>query len=235
MELIKQNWTDDDITQFYVYEKTLKSNLNDCTWEQKIVNTTLDCYGKTSYKAKQTAKKIKKGNYIEFVSKLKVKTHFDSLVLSYLICSIKDFEIFEHYLDLFVETIDNWASADTLKFEKRDNEKLVALSKKYLQSSKPFVRRVGVNIWFELIKHENYFNMSFDVLNSLKNEQEYYVNMCGAWLLSCCFVKNKQRTYEFFKNNHTNSFIINKAISKCRDSFRVSEEDKQNLLNFRVR
>ena len=30
-----------------------------------------------------------------------------------------------------------------------------------------------------------------------------------------------------------NKFTINKAISKCRDSFRVSEEDKNLLLKYK--
>ena len=39
---------------------------------------------------------------------------------------------------------------------------------------------------------------------------------------------------QFFENNHTNKFIINKAISKCRDSFRVSQEDKEILKNYNL-
>ena len=138
-------------------------------------------------------------------------------------------------MDRFVVTIDNWASTDTLSFKKRDKEKLFALAKKYLQDDKIFVRRTGVNIFFELIKDKNYLNYAFDILNSLKDEKEYYVNMCGAWLLSFCFIGYRDETLEFFKNNSTNAFIINKGISKCRDSFRVSKEDKDLLLKFKIK
>ena len=35
------------------------------------------------------------------------------------------------------------------------------------------------------------------------------------------------------ENNNLNKFVINKGISKCRDSFRISQEDKQWLLQFK--
>ena len=66
-----------------------------------------------------------------------------------------------------------------------------------------------------------------------KDENEYYVNMSAAWLLCECFIKQREATLKYFKNNTTNNFIINKAISKCRDSFRVSIEDKKLLVTFK--
>ena len=35
------------------------------------------------------------------------------------------------------------------------------------------------------------------------------------------------------KRAYLNDFVINKTISKCRDSFRVSAEDKEMLLGFK--
>ena len=233
MNLVKNIWTDKDIKEFNDYILILKSNEKDCTWEKKIVNTKLDCFGKTSFKAKQLCKEIKKGNFISFIEKLKIENHLHSLLIGYLISSIKDFDNFEKFLLKYVLTIDNWASCDTIKFKNKNKKSLESLSKKLLLSDKCFVKRVGINIYFELIKDKNYVKNAFDVLNSLKNEKEYYVNMCGAWLLCELFVKNRDETLEYFKNNSTNSFIINKAISKCRDSFRISVEDKELLKKYK--
>ena len=65
------------------------------------------------------------------------------------------------------------------------------------------------------------------------NEEEYYVNMCIAWFVAECFIKRRETTLKFLKTNKLNKFTINKAISKCRDSYRVSAEDKQMLLAFK--
>lgn len=234
MELNKKTWNKSDILNFQQnFEPTLIGTEKECLWEQKIVNTKLQCFGKTSAKAKDIAKQILKGNYLEFIDNLSIKTHFDSLLIAYLICHIKDFQLFEEKLSKFVKTIDNWASTDTLKFQKYDKEKLFLLSKKFLASDMPFIRRVGVNIYFELIKSEEYVNYAFQTLDNLKNEKEYYVNMASAWLLCDLFVKHREQTIKYFSKNNTNAFIINKAISKCRDSFRVSLDDKNFLLRFK--
>ena len=235
MDLILDNWTPEKIAEFKMYEQTIKSDEKDCEWEQRIVNTKQECFGRTSAKAKDITKQICKGNFLSFLDNLKIENHLESLIYSYLICKIKDFDLFEKYLDKFVGTIDNWASSDTLTFKKRDKEKLFTLAKKYLKDERTFVRRTGVNIFFELIKDKKYLDYAFKLLNSLKDEQEYYVNMCGAWLLSFCFIDYRNETLEFFKNHSTNDFIINKGISKCRDSFRVSQEDKDLLLEFKIK
>lgn len=235
MEFVKEIWKKQDIEEYYWFSQTLIGDEKSCTWEQKIVNTKLKCFGKTSDKAKKIVKEIKKGNFVSFIDNLEIKTHLDSLISAYLISIIKDFEVFEQKLDRYVETIDNWASCDTLNFSKKDYVKLSILSKKYLKSKKPFVRRVGINIYFELIKEEKYLDEVFVLLNSLKDEKEYYVNMCASWLLCECFVKYKEKTFGFFRNNSTNAFIINKAISKCHDSFRILSEDKNELQKYRIK
>lgn len=235
MDLVKENWTENDILNFHQWSLKLKGDDYDCKWEKRIVNTELECFARTSAKAKDCVKQIKKGNYISFLDLVDIKTHFDSIVSAYLINLIKDFEEYKKQLDKFVLTIDNWASADVLKFEKHSGENLYNLSLEYLKSEKTFVRRVGLDIWFELIKRECYIDKVFDVLDKLNSEQEYYVNMCGAWLLAECMIKNRDKTLAYFENNKTNSFVINKAVSKCRDGFRISEEDKQYLLKFKIK
>ena len=70
-------------------------------------------------------------------------------------------------------------------------------------------------------------------LTGCKKETEYYVNMACAWLLAECFIKFRNETLHFLEQNTLNDFIVNKGIQKCRDSFRVSDEDKDLLLKFK--
>lgn len=235
MELTKKTWSEKNFCEFREWQKSLKGDDLNASWEQRIVNTKLDCLAKTSTKAKDAVKQIKKGNYISFLEGVEILSHFDSIVSAYLLNLINDSVIYERLLDKFVITIDNWASADSLKFGKFDKGFLIKLSNRYLLNDKEFVRRVGVNFWFEIIKDKKYLNDCFEMLNSLKKEQEYYVNMCGAWLLAECMAKYRDETLKYFNKNSTNSFIINKSISKCRDSFRISKEDKDLLLKFKIK
>ena len=63
-------------------------------------------------------------------------------------------------------------------------------------------------------------------------EQEYYVNMAIAWLLCEIMIFYPAETLKFlnnYKNKYkesNNIFVLKKTISKCRDSFRISEENK---------
>jgi len=233
MELIKSVWTKDDIVEFHLFEQSFKGADRDCEWEQRIVNTKLDCYGKTSSKVKDVVKSVKKGNFISFLDNLDIQTHFDSLCYAFMLPAIKDFTTFKNHLDKYVLTIDNWASCDSLKFDKYKAESIYYLANEYLKSDKEFVKRVGLNCYMQLIKNEDYFDFSFKVLDSLKEEKQYYVNMAAAWLLFECFTINSKKTIEYFRNNNTNDFIINKGIQKCRDSFRISQEDKDYILRFK--
>ena len=53
--------------------------------------------------------------------------------------------------------------------------------------------------------------------------------MAIAWYLCDCFIKDRVETLIFLKSNKTNDFVLNKTVSKCRDSFRISKEDKELL------
>lgn len=233
MQLIKEHWTKDDIKEFIEFEKTLKGTQKEIEFEQKIVLTKLPCYGKTSSKAKEIYKQIKKGNYLEFIQNMEITSHFDTILLDLLITNIKDFSEFKKQLLRLIKQYDNWASCDALSFKKRPYNKLLTLSNSLIKSKKTFVRRVGVLIHFELIKDAKYLDNAFKLLDSLSEEKEYYVNMCAAWLLCECFAKYRNETLAYFKSNKTNNFIINKAISKCVDSYRVSFEDKVLLKGMR--
>ena len=65
------------------------------------------------------------------------------------------------------------------------------------------------------------------------DEKEYYVNMMNAWIFCECFIKQRDKTMEYLKRHKLNKFTINKGISKCRDSYRVSDIDKEMLIKYR--
>lgn len=233
IDLVRDNWSKEDIVAFHEYGKSLKGSDKDCEWEKRIINTSLECFGKTSTKAREAVSQIKKGNYVEFLRNIEITNHFESVCYAHLISCIKDKYLFRELLDKFVLTIDNWASSDTIRFSLKDTDFLLQTAIDYLESDMPFVRRTGLNILLSLAKKEQYINVIFTRLDMLKNEKEYYVNMCAAWVLSECFIHHRDATLRYYSDNHTNAFIINKSISKCHDSFRVSPEDKEFLKSFK--
>lgn len=235
MELIKSHWNKSDIKQFQEYLKSLSKGEEKGKWEQRIINTSLPCLAVPAPEVKKISNEIAKGNFMEFIDLWPWENFTNTSIIGTLICKIKDFAILKKYLIKFANKVDNWAGCDLLKFGITENSKaqFFSLSQELVKSAKPFVRRIGMNILFNYIKDEQYLPKIFETLNSFETEKEYYVNMVNAWLVAECFAKQREKTLEFLKTNKLNKFTINKAISKCRDSYRVSNEDKEMLKQFR--
>ena len=62
----------------------------------------------------------------------------------------------------------------------------------------------------------------------------YYVKMAVAWAISMCYVKFPEKTRAFLEHNHLDTFTQNKAIQKIRESYRVSQEEKEELKKLKV-
>lgn len=179
-------------------------------------------------------KEIKKGNYLSFLD-LNINNYYECVEINgKLIAGIKDFDTMKKYLDNYSREAENWAVCDLLKFNVKKNEdKFLKLAKEYTKSDLPFARRIGILILFELISNDKYIDRIYEVLSEFYEEKEYYVNMVNAWLLCELFIKRRDKTIGFLKRDLLNAFTVNKFISKCRDSFRVSKEDKEFLLHFK--
>ena len=200
-----------------------------------ILKTDMNVLAIDSKTIKNVSKEIYKGNYISFLNLMIWDYYENTAINGSLIPKIKDFDIMNKYLDIYSSKADNWATCDLLSFDIKGNEdKYLTLLKKYIKSNKPFVRRIGIVILFNFVKNKTYINTIFNILNEFTNEEHYYVNMINAWLLCECFIKHREETIIFLNNNKLNKFTINKAIQKCRDSYRVSKEDKDMLTHYKI-
>ena len=230
MELNKTKWHKHDAKVFIDYLQTFRRTDDKCKWEQNIINTNYQCLGILTKNIKAITKEIAKGNYLSFLD-LQIYDNFPAItIMGNLICKIKNFETQKHYLDMYSKKVDNWSNCDQLKFliNKDNQDKYLELIEEYIKSPLTFRRRIALITLFKFINPEQ-ISIVFQYSNSLFSEQEYYVNMANAWLLCECFIKCKNETLEFLKTHNLNTFTINKMISKCRDSFRISKEDKELL------
>lgn len=235
MNLIKDKWCKNDIKEFNSYLKTFKNEPR-IDWAKNLLKTNLPCLAVKTSDLKSVVKEIYKGNYLSFLDLMIWHYYENTAVNGLLISKIKDFEVMKSYLDIYSKKVDNWASCDVLTFNVKGNEdKFINLCLEYLKNDKPFVRRIGMEALFKLVDNENYVNKIFEILNKFEKEEDYYVNMINSWLLCDLFIKRREDTIKFFNNSKLNKFTINKMISKCRDSFRVSDEDKRMLLKYKIK
>ena len=230
MVLKKEKWNEKDIDGFNRHLESIKKS-EKIEFTQKTVNTNMEVLGIPIPELRKIANEIYKGNYIDYLNKFNNMYYENTIINAVLINRIKDIKTKKYYISKL--KIDNWATVDILKFDiKNKEQEYIKLSKEYLTSKKEFIRRIGVRILFNYTK-KNDVTEIFEIIDSLKNEETYYVNMCVAWLMCELMINNREKTLEYLENHKLNDFTINKTISKCRDSYRVSKEDKEYLLKYR--
>jgi len=202
-------------------------------WTKKIINTQKPVLAIPTPQLKAIVKQIEKTGIYSFLD-MQINDYYEnSIINGLLISNIQDFDKMKQYLDVYVTKIDNWAECDVLSFSvKNREERFYNLSFEYIKSENVFTRRVGIIILFNFI-NDQYIKKIFSIIKELKEVEDYYVNMASAWLVCECFIKQREKTLKFLEKGQLNKFTMNKAISKCRDSKRVSLADKEMLLEFK--
>ena len=196
-------------------------------FNNKIIFTKAKNLGVPSNVTLDIAKKIAKEqqNVCDFPIN---EIHEVNLIIGISTVLRKDIEInkkFE-FIESFFEKIDNWAVVDsvTAKFKTKDFQSAKPYLLKFINSKHTFVRRFVYAFLLDNFTKQEYFDFIND---ALRNDPEYYVQMAESWLISNLAIKGlKEETTKVLLREDLDKVIINKAISKICDSFRVSEVDR---------
>ena len=236
MELIRGSWNKDSYKEFIEYLFDIRDiKYRDFHSGLGVGNNVI---GVRTPALKRIAKDISKGNYIKFLELLKEDYYEEVTLYGLIVCNIKEIEESIKYLDIYKNKINNWASSDLFC----SNYKIVNKYKDYfweyintnISSSNLWIRRMCFVLIISYYIEDKYLDYIFKLCDKY-NTTYYYVQMAVAWLISICFIKYRDRTLEYIKNNRLDDFTFNKAISKIRDSYRVSYEDKMYLNSLRCK
>ncbi len=231
MNLNLQNWSTTDGENLSKYFLTFSKGESGINFEEKLFKTCYPCIAVPSKIVDNIAKEILKGNHLSFLD-LNLHGNVTEILLSgKIISKIKDFTVQKKYLLKYLKNVDSWATTDVLKFKtsNKTQEDYFSLIKELIKSKNTFYRRTAIIILFAYKKNHNYNDKIYNLISSLKPESEYYVNMAIAWFLQEWFLYNKDLVIRLLKSGAVNEFVLRKTISKCHDSFRVSNEEKQIL------
>ncbi len=132
----------------------------------------------------------------------------------------------------FIKTMPNWAVCDMFAPKFRGAAFADALLKQAKSGADEFERRFFY-VYFmrnmDAISPEKFFEIC-----AAESDGRYYVQMGAAWAIAEMFIKQREITLAFLASKRAAKFIQNKAISKIRDSFRVSKADKEALLKYKI-
>jgi 3-methyladenine DNA glycosylase AlkD len=177
------------------------------------------------------AKQINKSDYRnEFLAELP-HTYFEENQLhGFIISEITDFENCIYELEKFLPYIDNWATCDQTspKIFKKHKEELLTYIYKWLKSEHIYTVRFAIGMLMQHFLDDDFKVEYIDKVTSIKSE-EYYINMEIAWYMATALAKQWNATIPYLENNIMDKWVHNRTIQKARESYRITDEQKEYL------
>lgn len=167
----------------------------------------------------------------EFYELLKLPDeYYEVTFIKLTAASYLPYNEFIKVIDGCVELIDNWASCDCFKAGciKKHREEFLPFVKAYLGVNREFYQRFALVTLLNFYVEDGYYDLIFQsVLKA--DTRYYYVHMAAAWLIAEVIVKNYGVGTDFLKQNKLDVKTHNKAIQKARESYRLTDMQKEEL------
>ena len=182
-------------------------------------------------KLREIVKELVKTNPKEYLE-LEDITFYEEKVIQGLLIGTSKLSIEEtkENLKKFIPKIDSWAVCDvvcsSLKITNKYKDEMWEFLNDYINSNKEFEIRFCIVMYLDYYLNDEYIDRVIKNISNIQSDK-YYVQMAIAWLLSVSYIKQKEKTLEYIKNNGLNDFTYNKALQKITESYRVSKEEKE--------
>ena len=183
---------------------------------------------------RKLAKEIYKNKGLGFLENLPHFYHEENMIHALIINEIKDPGLVREKLLAFGPYLENWAQTDVVKPKAFKNRPDIGRETAYelIRRAGEYQIRLGVILLMNL-QGENFLPIDLDQIVKIRSDF-YYVNMARAWYMAELLVKNFDPAYDALENKILDEWTQNKVIQKARESYRISEEIKDRLLEFRV-
>lgn len=162
-------------------------------------------------------------------------TFEDVMLQGMIIGNIKDIDEAIDKIRIFVPKIDNWSTCDSfvcsLKITKNNLAKMYDLIINY-QDGTCYEKRFLLVMLLNYYLVDEYVDRVVDVILNI-DCCEYYTMMAVSWLISKMYINYKDKVIDIFKSNKLSNVVVNKSISKIKDSYLISQEDKIFIGSFR--
>ena len=136
----------------------------------------------------------------------------------------------------FVPAIDGWSVCDffcsCLKDVKRHRGEMFPYLACCVESGREFFQRFAYVLLLGCYMDEAWLPAVFSLLDKVRGEL-YYAHMGAAWLLAEVLVKFYERGVNYLAGCPLEGKTVNKAIQKARESFRLTQRQKDALLSLR--
>lgn len=207
-------------------------------FNESLMPGTANTYGVRAPVLRGAAKALLKGDWRGFLALARCDSH-EELLLQGLVIAMAKCPPEEKLALLrgFIPKISNWAVCDmtagNCKWKDTQLDAVWDFFVPYLHSKNEFEVRFAVVQLMDYFYGKIWIDRALEAYRSVTHEG-YYVTMALAWGLSVYFVKQREKVLPLFEGRVFSPAVHNKAIQKCRESLRVSAEDKEYLKTLKV-
>ena len=171
----------------------------------------------------------------DFMAALPHKYYEENNLHAALIGHIRDFQPCLTALERFLPYVDNWATCDMMnpRALAKDKAALLERIRLWLQSGHTYTVRFGMEMLMNHFLEEDFREEYLALVASVRSE-EYYVRMMQAWYFATALAKQYEAAVTYLEQRRLGAWVHNKTIQKARESFRVSQEQKEYLKSLKV-
>lgn len=171
-----------------------------------------------------------------FLSRLPHYYLEENLLHGFLIDQVKDFEGALALTEAYLPFLDNRATCDQLnpRVFKKYPDQIYQKIKIWLQSEQVYTQRFAIGLLLSHFLDQEFKPEMLDLVASVHSE-EYYVQMIQAWYFATALAKQEKATLPLIQRQILSPFVQNKTIQKARESRRISDEMKEELLVWKLK
>ncbi len=171
----------------------------------------------------------------EFFRELPHKYFDENQLHAFLISEIKDFGKCVEETETFLPFVDNWATCDQLspKVFKKHKSDLLPYIRGWIASEETYTVRFGIGMLMQHYLDEDFDPEYPEIVAGVRSE-EYYINMMIAWYFATALAKQYDAIVPYIEKKRLAPWTHNKAIQKARESYRITDEQKEYLKGLKV-
>ncbi|MBQ8092583.1 MAG: DNA alkylation repair protein [Clostridia bacterium] len=169
-----------------------------------------------------------------FLHDLPHKTFDENQVHALAVSEIRDYERCMAEVQRFLPYVDNWATCDQMipKVFKKHKQTLMAEIRNWIHSDRPYTVRFAIGQLMHHFLDEDFDDICPAMVASVRSD-EYYVNMMIAWYFATALAKQYDAVLPYLQDHLLSQWVHNKTIQKAVESFRITQEQKNELRKLR--
>ena len=170
----------------------------------------------------------------KFLKQLPHKYYDENMLHGLLVSEIKDFDQCIDALEQFLPYVDNWAVCDIMspKCFKKHKEELLPLIKTWVKSKEEYTIRFGIEMLMSHYLDDDFKPEYLKIVSPVRSDK-YYVNMMIAWFFATALTKQWDSSIEYIERKKLDTWVHNKTIQKARESYRITDKQKEYLLSLK--